>query len=113
MSAAPHHHHLFVCGQNKKRSPTAERIFRHLPHIAVRSCGVSPKARRRLTEADLNWADTVWVMEARHRQRIEAEFPEAAHGMHCVTLDIPDEHEFMDPDLIAELKAEVGPHLAS
>ena len=55
---------LFVCAMNKQRSVTAERLYRNDPRLEVRSAGVNAKAARRLSEADLNWADLVYVMES-------------------------------------------------
>lgn len=48
---------LVVCGRNKKRSRTAEYIFKNDDRFNIRSAGVSPKSDRQITEKDLNWAD--------------------------------------------------------
>ena len=55
---------LVVCGRNKKRSRTAEHIFKTDERFNIRSVGLSPKSERKITEQDLNWADLVFVMEA-------------------------------------------------
>ena len=55
---------LVVCGRNKKRSRTAEHIFKNDERFNIRSVGLSPKSERKITEQDLNWADLVFVMEA-------------------------------------------------
>lgn len=36
---------LVVCGRNKRRSKTAESIFRKNQDIKLKSAGLSPKAR--------------------------------------------------------------------
>ena len=48
---------LFLCSQNRLRSPTAEQVFRRHPAVAVRSAGTSASARRHVSEADLAWAN--------------------------------------------------------
>jgi predicted protein tyrosine phosphatase len=54
---------LFVCAMNKQRSVTAERLYRNEARLEVRSAGVRAEAKRRINEADLKWADVVFVME--------------------------------------------------
>ena len=98
---------LFVCSRNQWRSPTAERVFRHHPLMAVRSAGTSANARRVLGESDLRWADVVMVMETRHRDRIRAAFPRLAEHAQIHVLDIPDDYRFMDPELVEILEAVV------
>ncbi len=89
---------FFVCGRNQKRSPTAAKIYQNDPRLEVRSAGVSESSRRRISGADLAWADIVVAMERKHLDRIAALHPDAeCRGMH---LGIPDEYEFMDSDLI-------------
>lgn len=48
---------LFVCSQNRLRSLTAEHMYRGFPGYAVRSVGTSPKARVRVNEGHIGWAD--------------------------------------------------------
>ncbi len=88
---------LFVCGRNKWRSPTAERIYRDDPRIQVRSAGVSVKSGHRISAADLSWANLVIVMEQRYKSRILGTFRDHPP---IVSLDIPDEFEYMDEELI-------------
>ena len=88
---------LFVCGRNQWRSPTAERVYRDDPRVEVRSAGVSAKSRRRVSAEDLSWADLVVVMEKRYKSRIVETFREHPP---IVSLDIPDEFEYMDEELI-------------
>ena len=48
---------LVLCGRNKRRSPTAERILRRWPGVRARAAGFSPRSPRTLRDADLQWAD--------------------------------------------------------
>ncbi|MGB0951737.1 MAG: low molecular weight protein tyrosine phosphatase family protein [Planctomycetota bacterium] len=100
-------HLLFVCSRNQWRSPTGEQIYARDSRVAVRSCGVSMKARRRLREEDLDWADVVLVMEHAHRQRILQRFPDAGRDVAIEVLDIPDDYGFMDPELQEMLRGHV------
>lgn len=95
-----------MCSKNQWRSPTAERVWRKHPALAVRSAGTSQNARRVLGPDDLAWADIVLVMEEKHRRRIAEAFPHVQAPI--VVLDVPDRYTFMDPELVAELEEAVG-----
>ena len=100
---------LFVCSQNRWRSPTAERVFRPDARLDVRSAGTNERAARKLREQDLRWAELVLVMEERHKKRIAQRFPNAARQVRVEVLGIPDDYRFMDPELVALLEEGVGP----
>jgi len=102
---------LFVCSQNRFRSLTAERIFSGIPGIQVRSAGTQPDARIVVTEGHIGWADIIFIMEKSHLNRLRRKFPEALKGKRTVTLLIPDEYEFMQPELVDELHAKVSRHV--
>ena len=104
---------LFVCSMNKWRSPTAERIYGRKPLVNARSGGTSSKARRRVSHLDLNWADVVFVMEKKHKQRLTSEHPESTRYREIHILDIEDNFCFMDKELIDELERTVDPILGS
>lgn len=90
---------LFVCGKNQWRSPTAENIYRNDNRILVRSAGVSPKSKHKISLKDIEWADLILVMEKKHQLRILEEFRGSEiPPIDC--LEIPDEYEYMDSDLI-------------
>jgi predicted protein tyrosine phosphatase len=101
-------HYLFICSQNKLRSPTAEQIFADCPGIETLSAGTNHDAETPLDDEMLRWADTIVVMEKTHRNKIQKRFRSALGGTRIVCLDIPDDYEFMDPDLIALLKARMA-----
>ena len=102
---------LFVCSRNRLRSLTAEKLFEGVPGYQVRSVGTQPDARIVITEGHIGWADLVFVMEKSHLNRIRRKFPEALQGKRVIALHIPDEYEFMQPELIDELRSKLGPHL--
>ena len=102
---------LFVCGRNQWRSPTAEEIYRRDPRVDVRSAGVSPSSRQRVTEKGLNWASFVVVMERKHASRIREQFRNLEELPPIESLDIPDEYQFMDPELISLIRERLEPIL--
>jgi len=99
---------LFVCSRNKRRSLTAETIFRDEPAWDVRSAGTEEGARIKVTAGMLGWADVIVVMEKRHKERLRQKYPEALAVKHCVCLFIPDDYEFMDTALIEILRKKMG-----
>lgn len=102
---------LFVCSRNQWRSPTAERVFRDDPRLSVRSCGLSPRSRRRIGADDLAWADVVFVMERGHRARLLSQFRDELGKTPLNVLDIPDDYQFMDPELVELLRDRVEWHI--
>src|SRR5436190_5620787 len=101
---------LFVCAMNKQRSVTAERIYRNDARVEVRSAGVRAGANRRVSEADLRWADVVFVMERDHKQWITMRF-EGFTLPPIDVLDIPDDFELMDPALVEMLHLMLDPEI--
>lgn len=102
---------LFVCSRNKWRSRTAETLFRNHPEHQVRSAGTEPEARIRVSEGLVSWAELIFVMEKKHRTRLREAFPSAMQGKELVILEIPDDYEYMDPELVQMLEASVRPYL--
>ena len=95
---------------NRQRSVTAERMYRNDPRLEVRSAGVRSEAERRVSEADLAWADVVFVMEREHKLRIATRF-EGLELPRIEVLDIPDDFEVMDPQLVELLRATLDPEI--
>jgi predicted protein tyrosine phosphatase len=50
-------------------------------------------------------------MEKSHLNRIRQKFPEALEGKRVITLHIPDDYTFMQPELLDELRGKLGPYL--
>ncbi len=102
---------LFVCGKNKLRSPTAEQIFSTYPGVDVASAGVNNDAESSLSTELVEWADIIFVMESVHKRKMSSKFQRSLKHKKVVCLDIPDNYDFMDPDLIRLLKKTVPPFL--
>jgi predicted protein tyrosine phosphatase len=102
---------LFVCSQNKLRSPTAEQVFASWPGIEATSAGLNHDAEEPLTAEMVREADLIFVMEKAHRNRLSKRFKTALGRARVVCLDIPDDYEFMDPELVMLLRTRVPRHL--
>ncbi len=102
---------LFVCSQNRLRSPTAEQVFSSHPGIECSSAGTNHDADNPLTPELVEWADIIFVMERAHRNKLTAKFKRYLADTRIIVLDIPDDYEYMDPGLVRLLKAKVMPFL--
>jgi predicted protein tyrosine phosphatase len=103
---------LFICSQNRLRSPTAEDIFGSWQGLEVASAGLADEAENPVTPELLAWADLIFVMEKVHRSKLAKKFRAHLGDKRIVCLDIPDQYDYMDPALVALLKAKVPKHLA-
>lgn len=101
---------LFICSQNRLRSPTAERVFSDRAGFEVASAGLNPEAETAVCPELLDWSDIIFVMEKAHRNKLAKKFKPQLRNKRIICLDIPDEFEFMDPALVRLLEAKVGPY---
>lgn len=95
---------LFVCTINRMRSATAQVIFQDDNRFEVKSAGTDKNANTVLTQDLLSWADSIIVMEKHHRNFIQKKFPEIYNTRKIVCLYIPDDYDYMQPELISILK---------
>ncbi len=102
---------LFVCSQNKLRSPTAEQVFADRQDLEVSSAGTNNDAETPLSSELVAWADIIFAMEKTHRSKIQRRYRAALKGKRIVCLDIPDDYGFMDERLVAILLSRVPRHL--
>ena len=99
---------LFICSQNRLRSPTAEQLFANWPDVETDSAGLGGDAVVPLSSEQLVWANIIFVMEKSHRTRLSSKFRRYLNGKRIVCLDIPDDYAFMQPELIKLLEARAG-----
>jgi len=66
---------LFVCSRNRFRSLTAEALLSGVPGYEVRSAGTQPDARIVVTAGHIGWADTIFVMEKSHLEKMPGSIP--------------------------------------
>ena len=104
---------LFVCSQNRLRSPTAEQVFSLRDDLDVASAGTNHDAETPLSSELVRWADLIFVMEKAHRTKVQRRFRTVLKGKRVICLDIPDDYAFMDPALVEILEARVLRHLPS
>lgn len=97
---------LVVCGRNKKRSRTAEYLFKNDRRLHIRSVGLSPRSERRISANDILWADRVLVMEDSQAKRIRQDYRELELPP-VEVLHIPDEYAFRDPELCKILEEKI------
>lgn len=102
---------LFICSQNKLRSPTAEQVFAAHPQLEVASAGLNQDAETTVTPELVEWADLIFVMEKAHRQKLSSRFKAHLNHQRVICLNIPDDYKYMDDKLVKLLKARVSPHL--
>ena len=102
---------LFICSKNQWRSPTAEQIWRKDPALNVRSAGTSSSARKKVSGSDISWADVIFVMEQKHKNRLKTELSRLLEHTPLHVLDIPDDYKYMDEELIQILNESVPCYL--
>ena len=105
------HNILFICGKNRLRSPTAEQVFAGWPGVETASAGTGHDADCPVSAELIAWADTVLVMEASHRSKIAARFQAQLRGKRVAVLGIPDDFDYMAPQLVRLLQDRVPRYL--
>ena len=104
-------HVLFICSQNKLRSPTAEAVFAETPGIDVDSAGLNNDAIVPLSPEQVEWADLIFVMENTHREKLNRKFRRLLKSQRVIVLGIPDNYRYMDPALVKILRQKVSPFI--
>lgn len=102
---------LFICSRNNWRSPTAETIYKSRQDHQFRSAGTEPSAKNRVSSKDILWADIIFTMEKKHKQRLLDKFPIEIKNKQFIILDIEDNYKFMDEELVQMIKISVDPFL--
>lgn len=105
------HRALFICSQNRLRSPTAEQVFASWPGVDTDSAGLGGDASVPLSPEQIAWATIVFVMEKAHRRRLGERFRAHLNGKKVICLDIPDNYGYMQPELVAILENKAGKFL--
>jgi predicted protein tyrosine phosphatase len=103
---------LFVCSKNKWRSLTAEKMLESNEDYSVKSAGTEAGARVKITSGLVRWADIIFVMEKKHRTRLQESFSSELIDKQIVVLNIPDDFQFMDEELISILESRLEAYLA-
>lgn len=99
---------LFICSENRLRSPTAEAVFSEYEGVEAIGAGTNADAETPVSGDLFEWADIILVMEKVHRNKVSKKYKELLKDKGVVVLDIPDIYECMQPELIRLLKAKVS-----
>ncbi len=102
---------LFVCSENRLRSPTGENVFSKYDGIEAIGCGTNSDAETPISGDLIEWSDIIFVMEKSHRNKVSKKFKPFLKSKRLICLDIPDEFERMDPVLIRLLENRVLRHI--
>ena len=98
---------LFVCSEERLRSPTAAAVFADYPGVSTMSAGTNADAETPVSGDLIEWADVILVMEKQHRNKVSRRFRTLLRDKKLAVLDIADEFEYMDPHLVRLLQQRV------
>ena len=102
---------LFVCSENRLRSPTGEEVFSQYDGVEAIGCGTNSDAETTVSGDLIEWADIIFVMEKSHRNKVTKKFKTLLKTKRLICLDIPDEYDRMEPALIQLLENRVLRHI--
>ncbi len=103
---------LVVCGRNKRRSRTAEYLYKNDSRIRIKSAGLSAQSEVVINSKLVEWADLIIVMDNSQKTRIQDQF-RTLNVPRIENINIADEYEYLDPELIELLKSRIENILAS
>lgn len=91
---------FFLCNQGQNRSKTAAQLFSN--KFQTKSAGLysSPP----VTPSELSWADTIIVMEDRHRKEIAKRYPNLYLQKRILSMEVPDIYQANQVELITILQ---------
>ena len=69
------------------------------------SAGTNNDAEQPVTGDLIEWADTIIAMEREHRNRLNRKFRAQLKGKQLIVLGIPDDYDYMQPELVSLLRA--------
>ena len=102
---------LFVCSENRLRSPTGEAVFSEYEGIEAIGAGTNAGSFTPVSGDLIEWADIIFVMEQTHRRKVSKKFQALLKDKRLICLDIPDKYSRMDPHLVRLLIYKVSQHV--
>jgi protein-tyrosine phosphatase len=102
---------LFVCSRNKWRSLTAETIYKNNVEYNVKSAGTEDSSRIKINSKLIVWAEIIFVMEKKHKEKLFQKFPNEISNKKVIVLDILDIYKYMDKELIEEIKTSISDYI--
>ena len=97
---------LFICSANYLRSPTAELLYQGIEGLEAKSAGTDAfEDSNQLTTELFQWADTIYVMENHHRNKVRKMVGNSIFlSKKVIVLNILDDYDFMENTLINALR---------
>lgn len=86
-------------------------MFASWPGVETASADLAPDAEEECSAELVEWADIVFVMERAHSAKLQRRFKAHLKRARVICLDIPDNYDFMQPELVALLEQRVRRHL--
>lgn len=102
---------LFVCSENRLRSPTGEEVFSQYAGINAIGCGTNHDAETPLSGDLIEWADIIFVMEKAHKSKVSKKYVELLKNKRLICLAIADNFQRMQPELVRLLRQKVSRHI--
>ena len=91
---------LYICSQNKLRSPTAESAFSNYPGLKSFFSRINNDAGNIVIPELIEWADVIFVMEKSHKNKLQKKFRKCLNNKSVICLGILDEYDYMVPELV-------------
>lgn len=93
---------LCVCSAGLLRSPTAAVVLSQPPYnFNTRAAGIETEfALIPVDQVLIAWADEIVCMNASNALRLREKFGKQVEGKKVITLNIPDNFEYRDPELV-------------
>lgn len=101
---------LVVCGRNKRRSRTAEYIFKNDQRFNIRSVGLSARSEREIKVKDVDWSDIIFVMDDQQSSRVKSTYKSLDIPL-VEVLHIEDNYEYLNKDLTDMLTEKINTSL--
>ncbi len=86
-------------------------MFKNHANHTAKSAGTSSKARIKISQKLIDWADVVFVMERKHKDLVKLKFQVNSKAQAIVVLDIEDNYQFGDAELIEIFKERSADYL--
>ena len=107
----PKEHLLFICNENRQRSPTAEIMLHQCPKYEAQSAGVYPTARRVVDQPLIDWSDRIFVMSEREGQATFLKEHFDLKGKEIIDLDVSDMYVRNSKELVQLLFQKLSVYL--
>jgi predicted protein tyrosine phosphatase len=102
---------LCLCSRNRLRSPTAEWVASQLDYVNADSAGLAADAEVVVNSEQIKLADIIVVMDKSHLKKLKTQFSKYLSNKRVICLDIPDNYQYMQPELIELLEKRMLPQL--